>query len=73
LTERELLLLVGAKVAKLRFDAGLTQVEFAKKALGTSSPSTLSAIELGKTDMRLSTLVKIAEFLNVPLTDFFEE
>ena len=61
--------IVGRNIRKLRIQAGLTLTVVAKKAQLTKS--TLSKIETGQTSPPISTLIRIARAMNVPLVEFF--
>ena len=54
---------LGEQIRKLRKEAGLVQDDFADKA--SLDRSAMSPMELGKSDMRLSTLLRVAGTLNM--------
>ena len=62
---------VGNNIRKFRTQAGFTLTSIAKKADLTKS--TLSKIETGQTSPPVSTLIRIARAMNVPIADFFAE
>lgn len=62
---------IGKNIRKLRTQAGFTLTSIAKKADLTKS--TLSKIETGQTSPPISTLIRIARSMNVPIVDFFAE
>ena len=62
---------VGNNIRKLRTQAGFTLTSIAKKADLTKS--TLSKIETGQTSPPISTLIRIARAMNVPIVDFFAD
>lgn len=62
------------KIKLARVEKKITQKELAK--LLSMSPNTINKIELGKTDIRdlkLRTLLKITEALDISLFDLLEE
>ncbi|MEG2984107.1 MAG: helix-turn-helix transcriptional regulator [Peptostreptococcaceae bacterium] len=62
------------KIHKLKAERvlkGIKQMDMAQK-LGIT-PQYLSRIESGKVDIKLSTLKKIANILEVPVSDLIEE
>ena len=58
------------RIRRLRQQAGLSQVELARR-IGCLQ-STLSDIETGKTDPKQTRLEAIARALNVPVSELFE-
>jgi len=62
---------MGRNIRQLRHRAGLTLTSLAKKARMTKS--TLSKIETGQTSSPISTLLRIAETLEVTISEFFIE
>jgi transcriptional regulator with XRE-family HTH domain len=58
---------VGSKIKKLRTKAGLTQIQFAKKA--GISVFTLGRTEKGKGRMMILTLFRISKALKIELSD----
>jgi len=62
---------IGKNIRVLRESKGLTLTVVAKQASLTKS--TLSKIETGQTSSPISTLLRIAKSLGVPLTQFFTE
>lgn len=69
MNEGNLLLSLGRRIAQLREEAGLTQVDLAKKVPCDSS--LLSRIERGRVAPSLSTLHGIASALGIPLAHLF--
>ncbi|MCJ7622291.1 MAG: cupin domain-containing protein [Anaerolineaceae bacterium] len=61
---------VGKRLAQLRTEQNLSQRALAR--LSEISPNALNLIEQGKTSPTLSTLYKIADGLEVPVTVFFQ-
>jgi transcriptional regulator with XRE-family HTH domain len=62
---------VGRNIRGIRSSAGLTLTALAAGASVTKS--TLSKIENGQVSAPISTLMRVAKALNVPLADFFYE
>ena len=62
---------LGRRVRALRVERGLSQSTLAAQ-IGTPQPK-LSRIELGKTDVQLSTIKKLADALGVPLKDLLPD
>ena len=60
---------IGENIRRLRVRAGLTLTSIAQRAELTKS--TLSKIETGKTSPPISTLIRIARAMNVPIVEFF--
>ena len=63
----EFISLLGSKIARLRKMSGYNQFEFADKS--GKMVNTISKIERGIGDPRLSTLMDIAEALDISLTE----
>jgi len=60
---------IGRNIRQLRQRAGMTLTALAKKARMTKS--SLSKIETGRTSSPISTLLRIAETLDVTISEFF--
>jgi transcriptional regulator with XRE-family HTH domain len=58
---------VGTAILACRLKRGLTQARLAERALVT--PANLSAIETGRRDLTVGTLLRIARALDVPAAD----
>ena len=73
LTTDELHILIGKNVARLRKEAGYTQLELSLE-MGNKSPSLLSSAEVykNKRHFNISQLHKISKILNVDITEFFK-
>jgi transcriptional regulator with XRE-family HTH domain len=63
--------IIGVLLRQARLDAGYSQKDVAN-VLGVSS-SRITSYELGRADVPLPELEKLAEFLNVPLSHFLDE
>ena len=68
--EAKLLKTFGKRVAEIRRARGLTQEQLADKADVT--PLSIAFIEQGRRWPRLSTLDKLAGYLDVSVADFFK-
>ena len=62
---------IGANIRNIRLESKATLTAVAKKAQITKS--TLSKIETGHISSPISTLIRIAKVLKVPVTEFFSE
>ncbi|MBD5463645.1 MAG: helix-turn-helix domain-containing protein [Lachnospiraceae bacterium] len=62
---------IGKKIREMRKKAGLTQKELGK--LSNTSETTIKQYELDKRQPRIEQLKKIANVLNVKITDFLEK
>ena len=62
--------LFGKRIKQLRLEKGLTQLDIAT-VLNTDATH-VSRIELARVDVRISTAVKIAEALEVPIAELFD-
>lgn len=60
---------IGQNIRELRVRAGLTLTTVARKA--QLAKSSLSKIETGQTSPPISTLIRIAKAISVPISDFF--
>ncbi len=65
------MLYLGQKLRKLRKEQNLTQLELAQQVGITNGQ--ISTIERGVSSPSLATLHRIAQALNVPMTEFFED
>lgn len=71
MSEKPLGMLIGSRIRAARIELGATQKDFAD-LIGTNQ-SHMSDIETGRSpDFRVSTLVKIAEALGVPLSHLID-
>ncbi|NDI98728.1 helix-turn-helix transcriptional regulator [Flavobacterium sp. LaA7.5] len=68
----ELLKKVGKKVQELRNEKGMKQVDLAAKIQGDIDTTNISRIESGRTNPTIYTLYRIAEALEVTLTDLIQ-
>lgn len=65
----ELLKIVGKRIQEIRISKGLSQVDLVGKINGNIDTTNISRIESGRTNPTLYTLNRIAEALEVPLTE----
>ena len=68
--ENRLQILVGLRIKELRDAEGVSQENFAHRA--GLDRSYLASIEVGKRNVTLSSLEKIAEGFDLSLSEFFE-
>lgn len=64
----ELLKIVGNRIQEIRISKGYSQVDLAGKIKGTIDTTNISRIESGRTNPTLFTLYRIAEALEVNLS-----
>ena len=60
---------VGRNIQKIRLDKGLSQVDLVGRIEGNIDTTNISRIEQGRTNPTLLTLYRIAQALEVQLTD----
>ncbi len=65
----DLLKITGKKIQEIRESKGLTQVDLAGKIIGEFDTTNVSRIESGRTNPTLYTLHRIAEALEVSLSE----
>lgn len=65
----EILKKVGKKIKEVRESKGFSQVELVGKMQGEIDPTNISRIESGRTNPTIYTLYRIAEALEVKVTD----
>ncbi len=65
----DLLKIVGKKIQETRESKGFTQVDLAGKIIGEFDTTNVSRIESGRTNPTLYTLYRIAEALEVSLSE----
>lgn len=64
-----ILKLVGKRIKNIRESKGLSQVELVGKMQGEIDPTNISRIEAGRTNPTLFTLFRLAEALEVDITE----
>lgn len=64
-----ILKLVGKRIKDIRESKGLSQVELVGKMQGEIDPTNISRIEAGRTNPTLFTLFRLAEALEVEITE----
>ncbi|MDY6026470.1 helix-turn-helix transcriptional regulator [Bergeyella zoohelcum] len=65
----EILKKVGKKIKEVRESKGLSQVELVGKMQGEIDPTNISRIESGRTNPTIFTLFRLAEALEVDITE----
>ena len=65
----EILKLVGKRIKNLRESKGISQVELVGKMEGAIDPTNISRIESGRTNPTIYTLFRIADALEVKLSE----
>ncbi len=66
-------ILIGRRIRRLRMARGLKQVDLAVAMKLDDRQSYVSIIELGKTDMTVSTAQKVADALAVDIGELFND
>ena len=64
-----ILKLVGKRIKDIRIAKGLSQVDVVGKMQGEIDPTNISRIEAGRTNPTLFTLFRLAEALEVDITE----
>ncbi|WP_291073008.1 helix-turn-helix domain-containing protein [Empedobacter sp. UBA5987] len=70
--KEELLKFVGKKIQEIRLSKGLTQVDLVGKIKGEIDTTNISRIEAGRTNPTIFTLYRIANALEVSLSEIVE-
>lgn len=65
----DILKLVGKRIKEVRESKGISQVELVGKMQGEIDPTNISRIESGRTNPTVFTLFRIAEALEVSLSE----
>ncbi len=65
----ELLKIIGSNVKRIRLSKGMAQIDLAGKIDGRIDTTNISRIESGRTNPTIFTLYRIAEALEVPVSD----
>lgn len=68
----EIYKLVGARIKQLRLEKGLSQVDLVGRTQGSIDATNISRIESGRTNATLQTLYRLAEALEVKLSDLVD-
>jgi transcriptional regulator with XRE-family HTH domain len=71
MTDKELLIIIGNNIRKIRLRKNITQVELAEKC--DFEKSNMRRIEAGNTNPTIKTLFKIANGLDVAISDLLKE
>lgn len=67
----EILLQVGKRIKELRIQKGISQVDLVARMDGNIDPTNISRIEAGRTNPTLLTLQRIANALEVNISELF--
>ncbi|WP_092908870.1 helix-turn-helix domain-containing protein [Algoriella xinjiangensis] len=67
--KQKLLVSIGKRIQEIRISKNLTQVDLVGKIEGEIDTTNISRIEAGRTNPTIFTLYRIANALEVPLTD----
>ena len=70
--KEELLKFVGKKIQEIRLSKGLTQVDLVGKIEGEIDTTNISRIEAGRTNPTIFTLYRIANALEVSLSEIVD-
>ena len=70
LNDKEIIILVGKNIRKIRKEKGITQEQLAFDC--NFEKSTISRIEAGRANLTLKTMVKLSQSLGVELTDLVD-
>ena len=65
----ELLKIIGSNVKNIRVSKGMAQIDLASRVVGSIDTTNISRIESGRTNPTIFTLYRIAEALEVPVSD----
>ncbi|MCT3756074.1 helix-turn-helix transcriptional regulator [Elizabethkingia anophelis] len=67
----EILIRVGKRIKELRIQKGISQVDLVARMDGNIDPTNISRIEAGRTNPTLLTLQRIANALEVNISELF--
>ncbi|MCT3899748.1 helix-turn-helix domain-containing protein [Elizabethkingia miricola] len=67
----EILIQVGKRIKELRIQKGISQVDLVARMYGNIDPTNISRIEAGRTNPTLLTLQRIANALEVNISELF--
>ncbi|MGV0939999.1 helix-turn-helix domain-containing protein [Empedobacter sp. ULE_I140] len=70
--KEELLKFVGKKIQEIRLSKGLTQVDLVGKIEGEIDTTNISRIEAGRTNPTIFTLYRIANALEISLSEIVD-
>lgn len=71
MNKKDFLIALGNKIQKVRKAKGLTQVDLVGKIEGEIDTTNISRIEKGRTNPTATTLLRIANALEIEVKDFF--
>ena len=72
MNKSEYLKIVGERVKAIRLEKNLTQLDLVGRMAGEIDPTNISRIESGRTNPTIFTIYRLAEALEVPVSDFFK-
>lgn len=72
MNKSEYLKVVGERVRSIRPSKHLTQLDLVGRMAGEIDPTNISRIESGRTNPTIFTMYRLAEALEVPVSDFFK-
>ena len=72
MNKSEYLKIVGERVKAIRLEKNLTQLDLVGRMAGEIDPTNISRIESGRTNPTIFTMYRLAEALEVPVSDFFK-
>ncbi|HAY3562374.1 helix-turn-helix domain-containing protein [Elizabethkingia meningoseptica] len=67
----EILIQVGKRIKELRIQKGISQVDLVARMDGNIDPTNISRIEAGRTNPTLLTLQRIANALEINISELF--
>ena len=70
LNDKEIIILVGKNIRKIRKEKGITQEQLAYDC--NFEKSTISRIEAGRANLTLKTMIKLSQAMNVELMEFVD-
>ena len=71
MNKSEYLKVVGERVKAIRLSKHLTQLDLVGRMAGEIDPTNISRIESGRANPTIFTMYRLAEALEVPVSDFF--
>ena len=72
MNKSEYLKVVGERVRSIRLAKNLTQLDVVGRMTGEIDTTNISRIECGRTNPTIFTMYRLAEALEVPVSDFFK-
>jgi len=65
----DLLKIIGSNIKRIRLSKGFAQIDLASRVVGSIDTTNISRIESGRTNPTIFTLYRIAEALEVPVSE----